>query len=99
MPAIFSSMYLLNPSISETTVTNAVTPTIMPSKVSAERSLCAQMAATATFRISMSFTGLYTQGNGKWLPTRQRAKRQGKGLRAKGKEPRAKSQGQRAEGK
>jgi len=30
--------------------------TIMPSRVSAERSLCAQIAATATFKISISFT-------------------------------------------
>jgi hypothetical protein len=43
--------------MSETTVTNAVTPTIMPSKVSADRSLCAQIAAMATFSISISFTG------------------------------------------
>src|ERR1041385_4048045 len=58
MPAIFSSIYLLKPWISETTVTNAVTPTIMPSRVKAERSLCAQIAPIATFKISRSFTGL-----------------------------------------
>src|SRR5262249_26881514 len=45
--------------MSETTVTNAVTPTIMPSSVSPERSLCAQIAAAATLRISISFTGSY----------------------------------------
>src|ERR1043166_6486377 len=52
MPAIFSSTYRLNPWMSETTTTKAVTPTIMPSKVSAERSLCAQIAATASFRVT-----------------------------------------------
>jgi len=31
-------------------------PMIMPSSVSAERSLCAQMAASASFRVSMNFT-------------------------------------------
>src|SRR5438034_5620300 len=31
----------------------------MPSSVSAERNLCAQIAATATFRISSSFTCCY----------------------------------------
>src|SRR5689334_6351129 len=42
--------------MSETTTTKAVTPTIMPSKVNAERSLCAQIAATASLRVSMNFT-------------------------------------------
>src|SRR6185295_18735971 len=42
--------------MSETTTTKAVTPTIMPSNVSAERSLCAQIAATASLRVSMNFT-------------------------------------------
>ncbi len=56
MPAIFSSIYLLKPWTNETTVTKAVTPTIIPSRVSADLSLCAQIAATATFRISKSFT-------------------------------------------
>src|SRR6185369_1140601 len=42
----------------ETTTTKAVTPTIMPSSVSAERSLCAQIADTASFRVSINFTAL-----------------------------------------
>jgi hypothetical protein len=29
---------------------------IMPSSVKAERSLCAQMAASASFKVSMNFT-------------------------------------------
>src|SRR6266496_5585560 len=56
MPAIFSSMYLLNPWISETTTTKAVTPMIMPKRVNAERSLCAQIAAIASLRVSTNFT-------------------------------------------
>src|SRR5829696_401044 len=44
--------------MSDTTTTKAVTPTIMPSSVNAERSLCAQIAATASFRVSMNFTAL-----------------------------------------
>src|SRR6185503_8756300 len=68
MPAIFSSIYLLKPWMSETTVTNAVTPTIIPKRVRAERSLCAQIAARATFKISMSFTVIdYTGEDAIWL--------------------------------
>src|ERR1051326_613465 len=71
MPAIFSSIYLLKPWMSETTVTTAVTPTIIPSSVSAERSLCAQIAAAATFRISNNFTEIdYTGEEAIWLPVK-----------------------------
>src|SRR5258705_11050882 len=58
MPAIFSSTYRLNPWINETTTTKAVTPTIMPRRVSADRSLWAQIAAIASLRVSMNFTAL-----------------------------------------
>src|SRR5215468_6366253 len=49
MLAIFSSTYLLKPSISDTTTITVATPKITPSKVRNERSLCAQMASTASF--------------------------------------------------
>src|SRR6266496_6155592 len=35
-----------------------MTPMIMPSRVSADRSLCAQIAAIASLRVSMNFTRL-----------------------------------------
>jgi hypothetical protein len=41
--------------MSETTTTTAATPMIIPKSVSAERSLCAQMAAAASFNVSMNF--------------------------------------------
>src|ERR671928_71149 len=41
--------------MSETTMTTAATPIIIPKSVSAERSLCAQMAAAASFSVSMNF--------------------------------------------
>src|SRR5918999_453934 len=41
--------------MSETTTTTAATPMIIASSVSAERSLCAQMAETASFSVSMNF--------------------------------------------
>ena len=36
-------------------MTTAATPMIMPKSVSAERSLCARMAASASFNVSMNF--------------------------------------------
>src|SRR6266436_7841007 len=53
--------------MSETTVTKAVTPTIMPSRVRAERSLCAQIAATATFSTSIRFIATSTNDERVWL--------------------------------
>src|SRR5262249_38572258 len=55
MLAIFSSTYLLKPSISDTTTITVATPKITPSKVRNERSLCAQMASTASFIDSKIF--------------------------------------------
>src|SRR5215211_4433655 len=46
--------------MTETTTTTAVTPIIMPSSVSTERSLCAQMAESASFNVSISFTTVST---------------------------------------
>src|SRR5262249_1631907 len=59
MLAIFSSTYLLKPSISDTTTITVATPKITPSKVRNERSLCAQMASTASFIDSKIFIAKY----------------------------------------
>src|SRR5216684_4295179 len=44
----------------------------MPSRVSAERNLCAQIAATATFNTSKRFTCSITDDEGVWLPIPER---------------------------
>src|SRR5918993_2720102 len=67
MPAIFSSTYVLKPWISDTTTTTAATPIIIPNSVSAERNLCAQMAATASFNVSMNFMVRSYYGTAKGL--------------------------------
>src|SRR5262249_60781140 len=59
MLEIFSSTYLLKPSISDTTTITVATPKITPSKVRNERSLCAQMASTASFIDSKIFIAKY----------------------------------------
>src|ERR1041385_2309726 len=43
--------------MSETTTTTAATPRTIPSSVSIERSLCAEMARRASFSVSNSFIG------------------------------------------
>src|SRR5205823_5554821 len=48
-------------------MTTAATPMIMPRSVSTERSLCAQMAATASFNVSMNFMVRVYYGTGKAL--------------------------------
>src|ERR1043165_1294480 len=51
-------------------MTTAATPMIMPSSVSTERSLCAHMAASASFNVSTNFIGQsITQGPRYWLHT------------------------------
>src|SRR5262249_20784078 len=59
MLAIFSSTYLLKPSISDTTTITVATPKITPSRVRNERSLCAQMASRASFTDSKIFIAAF----------------------------------------
>ena len=55
MPAIFSSMYALKPCSTESTIMNAATPMIIPSSVKKDLSLCAQIAAKASRKVSERF--------------------------------------------
>jgi len=48
----------LKPWIIETTTTTAVTPMIIPRSVRNERSLCARMAASASFKVSAKLMAL-----------------------------------------
>src|SRR6476659_8748867 len=55
MPAIFSSIFVLKPCRTENTTIKAMTPMIIPKRVRNDRSLCAQMADIASFRVSAKF--------------------------------------------